>query len=469
MKNFWKNHRLIILWMVVMFLAMPGCKKEEPNTDPDVDKAIYEYIQSLYYYVYYWNKEAEQQILSKPPTSGDPEAYFEKLKYDEGKASASDKANKCYDRWGFMTTFLDYTGLLVEGRYKSFGYNLAQVPPPDYSVRVCLVYENSPMYKAGIERGYELKKLNGVNVMNLISNGTINDELNKETNRFVFADREGNELPEKTISAAEVNINPILRKAIYNINGKNVGYMAYNSFIVASQTPVTEALREMKDVDEFVLDLRYNGGGSTAVAEAICEHLLPQSAGTDSVVFAKYVFSDLTKKRLKWEDEVVKIKRNASAMNLSRVFVITTNGTASASEEVINDLKPFMDVITVGAPTHGKPVGMGVWFYPDYSDKEIEAGAMPDWAFAPITFRGDNKNDEGSYFSGIPVDKAVNDDLYHDFGVDPETLEGEGCLQSILQYIKTGSYTTSISAKTVDRGIPEIMELKGLQIQAGCR
>jgi hypothetical protein len=324
------------------------------------------------------------------------------------------------------------------------------------------------MDRAGIKRGYELRKVGGTDLETLEKNGKIDEELNKETNHFVFADYEGNQI-EKTISAAEVKIDPILHKAIYDVGGKKVGYIMYNTFIVASKSGITAALQEMKDVDEFILDLRYNGGGSTDVAEAICEHLLPPAYSKDSVVFAKYVYSDLTKERLNWKDEIVKIKRRAAAMDLSRMFVITTEGTASASEEVINDMSSFLDVITVGTTTHGKPVGMGVWFYPPYKDKEINAGKLPDFAMAPITFRNDNKDDKGSFFSGISPTYSSIDDLYHDFGIDPQTLEGEGCLEAVMKYIQTGVFPASVSARFVEEETDDIFQLKGLQVHAGCR
>ena len=464
-----KTGRNFFLWMVVMLLAIQGCRKDDPGTDPGIDPddmTVYEYIQMLYYYVYYWNWEVESYVLQRPPTSGDPEAYFEGLKYDYVKASASDRISGQYDRWGFMTSFLDYTGVLVEGKYKSFGYSIGEAS--DQSYRIRLVYKDSPMDRAGIKRGYELRKIAGVNIETLIANGKIDEELGKETNHFVFVDHEGNEM-EKTISAAVVNIDPILHKAIYDVGDKKVGYIIYNTFIVASKAGITAALQEMKDVDEFVLDLRYNSGGSADVAEAICEYLLPPAYSKDSVEFAKYVFSDLTKERLEWEDEIIKIKRQALAMNLSRLFVITTGGTASASEEVINDMNPFLDVITVGSTTHGKPVGMGVWFFPPYKNEEINAGKLPDWALAPITFRNDDKDGKGSFFSGIPPTYSSTDDLYHDFGVDPQTLEGEGCLQAIMKFIQTGTFPVSVSAKFAEKETYNPFQLKGLQIHAGCR
>jgi len=454
----------VLLWTAFVLMTLQGCRNDDPK--PDIE--VYKYIQSLYYYVYYWNSEMDNHILKKPPTSGKPKVYFESLKYDEQKASPPDKSAGRYDRWGFMTTYLDYTSVMVDGVYKSFGYYLSVAA--DRSVRVCLVYKNSPMDNAGVKRGYKLLKLGGVNIETLIANGKVNEELGKETSRFVFADLAGKVLDEKTINAAVINIDPILYNTIYEVGEKKVGYIAYNTFIVASKAAITAALQKMKDVDEFILDLRYNGGGSTDVAEAICEHLLP-SEYSDSVDFAKFVFSDLTKERTKWKDEIIKIKRQALAMNLSRMFVITTDETASASEEVINDMKPFLKegVITVGTVTHGKPVGMGVWWYPDYTDEEIKAGKLPEWAFFPITFRNDNKNGEGSYFSGIAPTHQVSDDLYHDFGVDPQTLEGEGCLQAVMKYIQTGSFPATISAKSVPKELSQPFQLKGLQIHAGCR
>ena len=284
----------------------------------------------------------------------------------------------------------------------------------------------------------------------------------------MFADRKGTVLSEKTISAAVVNINPILHEATYMVNGKKVGYLVYNTFIVASKEAITAKLQEMKDVDEFILDLRYNGGGSVDVAEAICEHLLPKSVGNESVPFAKFVFSTLTKQRMGWKDEEIKIKRNPLAMDLKRLFVITTNGTASASEELINNLRPYINVVTVGTPTHGKPMGMGVWWYPDYTEAEIKAGSKPDWAFAPITFLNGNKDGEGDYFAGINADHPMSDDLFNNFGVDPKTLEGEACLEFVLNYINPAK-PASVSVKSVAHGYPEPLPLKGMQMHAGCR
>ena len=442
------------------FILISGCQKDEP---PENYKDTNEIVQQIMYYYYYWNDKIDDKLGSPPafkpvPVRTKPDEYFSSLLYDKKMAPPGSKE---YDRWSFMIPYKEFEEVMVAGEYKSFGYFLALTSEP--SVRVCFVYEDSPMDRAGIERGYELKRLNGTDVMTLIGNNTINKELNEESNRFVFADREGNVLPEMIISKAVVKINPVLSQNCYTIDGKKVGYIVYNSFITASKEAITTALQEFSDVDELVFDLRYNGGGDVSVADAICEHLLPASVGTESIDFAKYTFSERTNlysEELGLKDEVRKIKRNAKALNISRLFLIVSDMTASASEEVINGMKPFMDeVILVGAPTDGKPVGMNVF---------VNDSKNPQWAIAPITFRIDNAIGEGSYFSGFTPTLSISDDLRHNFGVDPQTLEGEACLEAALRYIKSGLFPAAVSVKSVEKTTPRMIQLKGIQIHAGC-
>ena len=449
---------VVFLWVAVILVA--GCQKDEP---PENYKDTNEIVQQIMYFAYFWNDKIDDKLVSrsdfKPvPAYTKPDDYFKSLLYDKTMAPSGSKE---YDRWSFMIPYQEFNDVMVAGEYKSFGYFLAQAP--DRSVRVCFVYDDSPMDKAGIERGYELRRLNGTDVMTLIGNNTINNELNKESNRFVFADREGNVLPEKTVSKAVVKINPILAKEKYTIDGKEVGYIVYNSFISASKEAITAALQEFGDVDELVLDLRYNGGGDVSVADAICEHLLPASVGADSIAFAKYVFSERTNfysKEIGLKDEIRKIKRNANALDISRLFVIVSDMTASASEEVINGMRPFVDeVILVGAPTEGKPTGMNVF---------VDNSKNPQWAIAPVTFRIDNSIGEGSYYSGFTPTHGVSDDLYRNFGADQQTLEGEACLEAVLRYIQSGTFPASVSVKSVEKTTPRVIQLKGIQIHAGC-
>jgi hypothetical protein len=111
------------------------------------------------------------------------------------------------------------------------------------------------------------------------------------------------------------------------------------------------------------------------------------------------------------------------SLNLSRIYFIVSNSTASASELLINNLKPYMDVQLVGpSNTYGKPVG----FFP------IGVG---DWYIFPVSFRSVNKNGTGNYFDGLPVNNRVADGLDKDWGDVTES-----CLASVLKRVSTSSY-----------------------------
>jgi len=120
-------------------------------------------------------------------------------------------------------------------------------------------------------------------------------------------------------------------------------------------------------------------------------------------------------------------------LNLTRLIVIATESTASASELIINGLKPFMDIILVGDDTHGKPVGSY-----SFNDRDKK------YAINPITFAITNEDGEGYYFDGLKADVYVPDGLARDFG-DPE----ESQLKEVLYYIEHGSFSISGARQTL--------------------
>ena len=116
----------------------------------------------------------------------------------------------------------------------------------------------------------------------------------------------------------------------------------------ASQRPDRRVGHGVRDL---VLDLRYNGGGLVGVAQ----HLASLIAGvrTNGQVFAEYFHNDKNATR----NRVLRFEPKPHALGLERLVVITTGASASASELVINALKPFIPVVVIGSRTYGKPVG----------------------------------------------------------------------------------------------------------------
>jgi carboxyl-terminal processing protease len=133
---------------------------------------------------------------------------------------------------------------------------------------------------------------------------------------------------------------------------------------------------------------------------------------------------------------------------LERVFVITSRSSASASEAVINGLRPFMEVITIGDDTHGKPVGMNA--------REIGA-----YTLVAIMFKVANANGEADYFEGIRANAKISDNLAADFGD-----VADNCLQEALHYIQTGRFS-GVTARRSFAPADNIIELPGFRAEIG--
>ena len=215
---------------------------------------------------------------------------------------------------------------------------------------------------------------------------------------------------------------------VVDVDGRKVGYLFFRNFVRPSVAALDEAFASLREagVTELVLDLRYNGGGLVDVAV----HLASLIGGTATAgqVFAEYRHNDRNRRR----DETLRFDAPAQALGLARVVVIATQASASASELVINGLRPFVPVVVVGDRTYGKPVGQ---YMLPFCDKVL----------APVSFAMVNADGKGDYFDGLAADCQAADDIAHDLGdVD------EASLAEALGYLRTGA--CSAAAPTAARG-----------------
>ena len=157
------------------------------------------------------------------------------------------------------------------------------------------------------------------------------------------------------------------------------------------------------------MDLRYNGGGLTSSARLLTSLLAPEDAlgGT----FCIFEYNENNKDINKTESLLKTSEVLAGNLNLKRLFVLTGNTTASASELVINSLKPYLgdaNVCLIGKQTFGKTVGMTIY---DESEKY-------GWILSPVAFRSYNKDHKADYDDGFVPDVLVDELDYDlaDFG-----------------------------------------------------
>lgn len=398
-------------WFVFFFaIALFACEKDEiviekenPQTAPIEEKlSLKQKVYEVMHEWYLWNDE-----LPAIDTN-DFESATELL--------AAMKKDPI-DRWSYIEKEETYDNYFVNGQYE--GYGLSMVFDKDEQLRVAYVYQDSPFFRAGVGRSWIIHKINGKTIKSLREDGTFTKAFDLPTNTFEFIDTSGNTIT-KSITKSTIGINSVLYKNVYKINDIPVGYLVFNNFLQTSLPELQDAFSyfQQEGIRELILDLRYNGGGRVNMAQYIASNILgTRGAGQD---FIQFVYNQ--DKSAEY-NETAMFESPEYALNLNRLIVITSKSTASASELVINSLKPFMDVILIGDDTYGKPVGSFPIKYDGY-------------AINPISFKTVNHDGEGEYFEGIPAHAYVTDDLSHDFG-DPE----EARLKEALYFLKNGSFS----------------------------
>jgi hypothetical protein len=198
-------------------------------------------------------------------------------------------------------------------------------------------------------------------------------------------------------------------------------------------------------VNDVVLDLRYNGGGVVNTANLLGDLLGGRVA--QNLLFSQTVFNE---QRAPANNTLEFFDLRGGSISLSRLVVIATAATASASELIINGMGPHADVAIVGADTFGKPVGqVGLEFC--------------DQILRPTAFQTLNANDFGDYFDGLPATCQVSDDLDIAVGADQDPnmiaamtwLDTGACPPAAATLAKPGTSASKTVPRPVRRGLPE--------------
>ena len=340
------------------------------------------------------------------------------------------------DKWSFAVTKAEWDGV-SGGIGGDFGMSVFFLNNSD--LRVSYVERESPAGKAGIKRSWRIKSINGsTNITPGNANAIISAVYQSASSAFVFTKPSGEDVS-ITLNAGGYKEHPVYLDSVYTISGKKTGYLVFNSFMGDTTEIYNEFTRVFNrfgaaGVQDVVVDLRYNGGGYVSVQNVLANWLAPTAA--NGGVMEVEEFND----KYSTFNETIKFAKKGS-LNLNRLFVIVSQNTASASELLINSLKPYMDVQLIGpSNTHGKPVG----FFPI---------PVEDWYIFPVSFRTVNRDGDGNYFNGIALNKQVGDGLDKDWGD-----VNENCLKTALFYISSGSYAgmsirTQAEAKSLDPAV----------------
>lgn len=368
-----------------------------------------------------------------------------------------------YDKYSFLDdgAIRNETQAGVAG---DVGLQVSYARDADNKILLCVLFvdKNSPAGKAGIQRSWVITAINGdSNIAYDGANGTNTNKVNKAIYfdpqvTLTFLKPDGTTTT-NTLIKTTYTINPILFDTIYNNNGKNVGYFVLSTFAnvyyqdkpTFSKSEIDRVFNKFTSagVSSLIVDLRYNGGGSGPTAEYIDSCIAPSSV-KNKLMYRILHNDKLTKfaNQIGLTQEV--FFNGGGNLNLSEVFFIGTRNTASASELVLNNLKPYMNVKLVGDTTYGKPVGF--YIFNVYKLINGEPKSLAD--LYAINYETRNALNKGEYYSGIAPDIKANDLIGYNWG----DLRDDN-LKKIFTYLNTGMALKESSTKKLsksDLGIP---------------
>lgn len=401
---------------------------------------------------YLWNQEIKA-ALDGWKTTEEPVAKVEKVRY-------KDASGKDIDRWTMLTDdFSSFYGS-VSGNGKTYGFDFVLCYYDSSRTSLCAVvtytYPGSPAAEAGLKRGDVICQVNGRSIPAKDYSAIVNDEL-LGGDKLTAGLLGGKTL---VLESRVMYENPVLLSKVFDCGKKKVGYLVYTSFTLDSYRDLIDACTAFKEqgVSELILDLRYNGGGFALAEQFLASMLAPQAVVDARSVLATEVYNDTMteyyiskgydfKTYFKTDfqfttDDGKKYSFSTAGANpdLHKLYAIISSGSASASEALLCDLYPYMDVTLVGTKTHGKYCS-GILlkaekFYIDYADQlgadfAEEGGQYTrNWGLYVMLSRFADKDGKTRCMpDGLAPDHEIEDDPLDGFDLgDPDETMLAGTL-----------------------------------------
>lgn len=433
--------------------ASDGDKGGTGSAEEELNRWIYKVMKVGYL----WNGE----ISSSPDYSLDYEDFFQSLlkkpvpvgysaqgrgilasnEPHDGTLSDNGAAwspYSCMEAWG--PTVRSTSGLHSFG-FQFQMYSFGGRTSTKILAQVLYVAKNSPAEAAGLRRGDWIMKVNGTafSLSNYVTQASKLMASAENTQIMVtvvpiYGSSAGSgdmsllirddQSQDILLSAAPVDDNPVFySKCLTLQGGRRVGYLVYNGFSRGRNPNTFEddyndhtyddalktALREMGDIDDLILDLRYNQGGYVLSCQLLGSMIAPVSLAGSVFNQKKDNTGHYT------QDHFLSVAQMSDGdfsgeagvnLNLERLYVLTSSRTASASEMLINSLRGAntpMTVYVVGDQTEGKNVGSYLF------DKTTTAGTTyaggvfdgVEYCLRPIGFQCFNAKGESDYANGF--------------------------------------------------------------------
>ncbi|HEX6213238.1 MAG TPA: S41 family peptidase, partial [Vicinamibacterales bacterium] len=278
---------------------------------------------------YYWYQHLPSNV--NPASYPSPEAYLDAVRY-----------RPIDNAYSYITSAAANDAFFSESQFIGFGFGQQTTST---EIRVLQVYDGSPALEAGLSRGDRITHVNGQSVESMVLNGTIGSAFGPTEVGVVaeirFVKPTGAEQSARMVKRL-VTIPTVSLTHVVDVAGRKVGYLFFRNFVRPSTSALNEAFAALKaaGATELVLDLRYNGGGLVDVAVQLAS--LIGGTRTSGQVMINWEHNDRIGPIA---NRVTRFNETPEqTLNLQRLVVITTRASASASELIINSLRPYMPV-----------------------------------------------------------------------------------------------------------------------------
>lgn len=397
------NKRTMLLLCVSAGVIFSSCKKKDA-TNPDqvnTNKYVNDWIYTNMKDYYYWTTS----IPANPDRTQDPESFF------YGLLKSPD------DQYSWIQNNFEELLASLSGVQKEAGYGYTLFlhnQGTQLGAQVTYVKRGSPAQTAGLKRGDMFFQINGRDFPYSQASGSQN------VNAFVSALGENHTLSvqqyyltaggEDSLGAARnltLNTvvfaeNPVYLDSVYTIEGKKIGYLMYNffspdkgdsSFAYDNQVDAVFSKFKAQGVTDLILDLRYNPGGDQISTINLGSQIVKNYTANKLFFRREYNALLTTEFTRDYGADFFKMNFTSEAgnigNNLQNFIILTSTETASASELIINGLKPYMPVYIIGDTTAGKNVG-STTIYEENDSKN-------KWGMQPIITKAFNSQGQSDY------------------------------------------------------------------------
>lgn len=422
--------KLQLLAVIIIFFSCTDNEENVPAFPEGSTEAVNLWVRDSLKRYYYW----ADQMPAKPDYHLPVKDFF--------KSQLAPQ-----DRFSFIVNTEEPSSYprSIRNMY-GFDYTVIQRPDGEVVTVIKLVLKDSPAFNAGLERGMVITKINGKTV----TAGNAESLTSTMKDLTVLDLTVGNWNNNTIINEKEIKVyyglsfeQPLLSK-IFEKNSKKAGYLYIYDFPDGMTQKLSQKFAEFKaaGIGELILDLRYNYGGSVSAAAALCS-LIPSgiSSASPFIIFkgnknggeVKRTFSQ----QIAYDPKALDFNTlRTNALGLNKVYILTSNSTASAAEIVINNLKPYVQVIQIGDVTLGK----------DMAGFIVEDKRKPPkirWQMHPVIYKVFNANGAGEYSNGISPQVPVNE--FTILPLLPLGHPNETLISSVLNgtYFKSGNQKIS--------------------------